>query len=82
MSRKVKTKIGFPGNIREVEVTVDDGDPDPWGADAKLSVVGTNFPRVDGPLKVTGRAKYTFDIAPKNLLFGKILRCPHGAATI
>ena len=82
MSRKVKTKVGFPGNIKEIEVTVDDNDPDPWGADAKLAVVGTNVPRVDGPVKVTGRAKYTYDIAPKGVLYGKILRSPHGAAEI
>ena len=82
MSRKVKTKVGFPGNIKEIEVTVDDDDPDPWGADAKLSVVGTSVPRVDGPVKVTGRAKYTYDVAPKGMLYGKILRSPHGAATI
>ena len=82
MSRKVKTKVGYAGNIKELEVTVDDNDPDPWGADAKLSVVGTHVPRVDGPVKVTGRAKYTYDIAPKGLLHGKILRSPHGAAEI
>src|SRR5688572_406677 len=82
MSRKVKTKVGFPGNIKEIEVTVDDDDPDPWGADTKLAIVGTHVPRVDGPAKVTGRAKYTYDIAPKNLLIGKILRSPHGAAVI
>ena len=82
MPRKVKTKVGFAGNFKDIEVTVSDDDPDPWGADAKLSVVGTNFPRVDGPPKVTGRAKYTYDVAPKDLLYGRILRSPHGAAEI
>lgn len=82
MSRKVKTKVGFPGNIKEIEVVVEDDDPDPWGADAKLSVVGKSIPRVDGPIKVTGRAKYTFDIAPKGLLHGKILRSTLGASTL
>src|SRR5688572_10356267 len=82
MSRKVKTKVGFAGNVKEIEVTVSDDDPDPWGVDAKLSVVGTNVPRVDGPVKVTGRAKYTYDVAPKGLLYGKILRSPHGSAEI
>src|SRR5688572_23094895 len=82
MSRKVKTKVGFAGNVKEIEVTVSDDDPDPWGVDAKLSVVGTNVPRVDGPVKVTGRAKYTYDIAPKGMLYGKILRSPHGAAEV
>ena len=82
MSRKVKTKVGFPGKVEEIEVTVDDNDPDPWGADAKLAVVGTKVPRVDGPLKVTGKAKYTYDVAPKGMLHGAILRSPHGAAVI
>jgi xanthine dehydrogenase YagR molybdenum-binding subunit len=82
MSRKVKTKVGFHGKVEEIEVTVDDNDPDPWGADANLAVVGTRIPRVDGPLKVTGKAKYTFDAAPKGMLHGAILRSPHGAAVI
>src|SRR5258705_4073143 len=82
MSRKVKTKVGFAGKIEEIEVTVADNDPDPWGADAKLSVVGTRVPRVDGPLKVTGKAKYTYDVAPKGMLYGAILRSPHGAAVV
>src|SRR5262245_5122636 len=82
MSRKVKTKLGFAGNLKDVELTVEDDDPDPWGADAKLAVVGTQVPRVDGPVKATGRAKYTYDINPKNLLYGKILRSPIGAGTV
>jgi len=82
MSRKVKTKVGFAGKVEEIEVTVADNDPDPWGADAKLSVVGTRVPRVDGPLKVTGKAKYTYDVSPKGMLYGAILRSPHGAARV
>jgi xanthine dehydrogenase YagR molybdenum-binding subunit len=82
MSRKVRTKVGFAGKVEEIEVTVADNDPDPWGADAKLSVVGTRVPRVDGPIKVTGKAKYTYDVAPKGMLHGAILRSPHGAAVV
>lgn len=82
MSRKVRTQAGFEGQVREMEVTVNDRDLDPWGADAKLSVVGTKVPRVDGPAKVTGRAKFTADAAPKNLVYAKIVRSPVGAGTI
>ncbi len=33
-----------------------------WGADATLGVVGRSVPRVEGPEKVTGRARYAYDV--------------------
>ena len=44
---------------------------------SKYSVIGTRVHRVDGPEKVTGSAKYTFDMVLPNMLYGKILRRPH-----
>lgn len=82
MDRKIKTKVGFTGKVEELSVRVPDSEPDPWGADANLRVVGTDVPRVDAPLKVTGRAKYTYDVHPKGMLYGKILRSPWGCARI
>ncbi len=79
---KMKTKVGFAGHIKEIEVDVPEKDPAPWGADAKLKIVGTDVQRIDGVLKVTGRAKYTHDQHPKGMLWGKILHSPYGAATI
>jgi xanthine dehydrogenase YagR molybdenum-binding subunit len=79
---KVKTQVGFRGHVKEIEVEVPDNEPAPWGFDAQLKVVGTDIPRVDGVLKVTGRAKYTYDKHPKGMLWGKILHSPWGAATI
>ena len=49
---------------------------------SKYSVIGTRVHRVDGPEKVTGSAKYTFDIVLPNMLYGKILRSPHPHAKI
>ncbi len=79
---KMKTKVGFRGHIKEIEVDVPAGEPAPWGADAQLKVVGTDVQRVDGPLKVAGKAKYTYDQHPAGMLWGKILHSPWGAATI
>src|SRR4051812_47370108 len=79
---KVKTQVGFRGHVKEIEVEVPDNEPAPWGFDAQLKLVGTDVPRVDGVLKVTGRAKYTYDKHPKGMLWGKILHSPWGAATI
>jgi CO/xanthine dehydrogenase Mo-binding subunit len=47
-----------------------------------LRYVGKSVPRVDGPLKVTGRAKYTVDLQLPRMLVGRILRSPHPHARI
>jgi 4-hydroxybenzoyl-CoA reductase subunit alpha len=49
---------------------------------SKYSVIGTRVHRVDGPEKVTGNAKYTFDLVLPNMLYGKVLRSPHPHARI
>ena len=46
------------------------------------SVLGTHVKRLDGPDKVTGRAKYTFDISRPGMLYGRIVRSPHPHARI
>lgn len=49
---------------------------------AKHNVIGRSMPRIDGPEKVTGAAKYTGDLKFPNMLFGKILTSPHAHARI
>lgn len=79
---KIKTKVGFRGKVKELEVEIPENDPAPWGMDAQLHHVGTDVERLDGVLKVTGQAKYTYDQAPPGLLHGKLLHSPWGAAKI
>ena len=50
----------------------------PWPEKARL--LGTRVSRVDGPLKATGRAKYSYDISRPGMIYGKILRSPHAHA--
>jgi xanthine dehydrogenase YagR molybdenum-binding subunit len=40
-------------------------------------LMGTGVPRLDGPLKAGGKAKYSFDRNLPGMLYGKILRSPH-----
>jgi carbon-monoxide dehydrogenase large subunit len=47
-----------------------------------FTVVGQPVPRVEGADKVTGRAKYSADIAPSNVLWAKNVRSPHPHARI
>ncbi|MBM3565008.1 MAG: 4-hydroxybenzoyl-CoA reductase subunit alpha [Alphaproteobacteria bacterium] len=44
--------------------------------------VGERLPLIDGPDKVTGRARYTADIAEPDALAGRIFRSPHAHADI
>jgi xanthine dehydrogenase YagR molybdenum-binding subunit len=49
---------------------------------ATRTVIGTAVKRIDGPEKVTGRAKYTFDINRPGMLYGRIVRSPHPHARV
>ncbi len=48
----------------------------------QTSVLGTHVKRLDGPEKVSGRAKYTFDIARPRMLYGRIVRSPYPHARV
>ena len=76
MGEKRRTLAGFAGCEKEIEVEVPEGEPPIWGADAKLRVVGTAVPRLDGTDKATGRARYTVDARPEGMLHGRMLRAP------
>jgi xanthine dehydrogenase YagR molybdenum-binding subunit len=52
----------------------------PWPAEPTL--VGKRIQRLDGPAKVTGQAKYSYDINRPGGLHGRILRSPHPHARI
>ncbi|HET7747138.1 MAG TPA: xanthine dehydrogenase family protein molybdopterin-binding subunit, partial [Vicinamibacteria bacterium] len=75
-------KAGLPGSAQPLEVNVVEGDLPPWDADSRLSVVMGRQPRLDGPAKVTGRAKYTFDVNLPGMLWGKMVRSPIPAGEI
>jgi xanthine dehydrogenase YagR molybdenum-binding subunit len=49
---------------------------------AKPAVLSTRVKRLDGPDKVTGRAKFSFDISRPGMIYGKIVRSPHPHAKI
>ena len=53
-----------------------------WPAKEKATAIGTRVKRLDGPEKATGKAKYSYDINPKNQLIAKGLGCPHAHAKI
>ncbi|PYR57244.1 MAG: xanthine dehydrogenase family protein molybdopterin-binding subunit [Acidobacteria bacterium] len=56
--------------------------PDKYLWPAQFKVMSTPVKRLDGPDKVTGRARYSYDINRPGMLYGKIVRSPHPHARI
>jgi xanthine dehydrogenase YagR molybdenum-binding subunit len=82
MPKKVTTQVGIAGHFTSRQIEIADTDPAPWGPEVKTTLVGTDIRRVDGVAKVTGKAKYSYDITLPGMLWGKILRSPHPAAKV
>jgi xanthine dehydrogenase YagR molybdenum-binding subunit len=74
--QEVEIKVGFGDHIETRKVNVPEGDAPPWDATTKYKVVGTAVDRVDGLMKASGRAKYSYDVNFPGLLQGMILRSP------
>lgn len=53
-----------------------------WPEEGKRSHIGKRISRLDGPDKVSGRAKYTYDINRPGMLFGKVVRSPYAHAKV
>ncbi len=85
-SPKPKKKIRVPRVVNGVEQMVEievDADSGPgWGPNDKHTLLNHRITRVDGPLKVSGAARYTYDQRLPGMLYGRILRCPHGHARV
>jgi xanthine dehydrogenase YagR molybdenum-binding subunit len=82
-NKTVSALIGHDGITRRVEYTVPDTEPDFWGADHDFSIIGKKrTPRPDAIEKVTGKAKYTYDVNRPNMLYAVMVTCPHANANV
>ena len=85
-SPKPKKKIRVPrvvnGVEQMVEIEVDEDSGPGWGPNDKHTLLNKRMTRVDGPLKAAGAARYTYDYRLPGMLYGRILRCPHGHARV
>src|SRR4029077_10374457 len=53
-----------------------------WPDAKDRRLIGRRISRLDGPAKVTGTAKYTYDIQRPGMLYAKQLYSPHAHARI
>lgn len=79
---KHTVKAGLATNPQALEVNLAEGDLAPWDLDSKLDVMGRRHPRLEGPQKVTGRAKYTYDLKLPGMLWGRMVRASVPAGEI
>src|SRR5665213_640784 len=80
--RKIKVPKVVNGLETMVEIEVDDNAGPDWGDRSQMRLVNHYVPRIDGPDKVTGAAKYSHDIRLPGMVYGRILASPYAAAKI
>src|SRR5512138_3235446 len=84
----VPGESSFPAKVGPVEapssltVRPAAGDLPPWDLDSRLRVVKGRHPRQEGPAKVTGRARYTYDVRLPGMLWAKMVRAAIPAGKI
>ena len=79
--KKVRVPRVVNGVEQMVEIEVDDVGL-AWGANDKHTILNHRYTRVDGPLKVSGTAQYTYDVRLPNMLYGRLVRCPYAHARV
>lgn len=74
--KKIKTTKVVNGIEQEVEIEVDDVEGVAWRSRAELSLLNHDLRRVDGPQKISGRARYTHDVRLPGMVWARVLTCP------
>ena len=75
--RLVKTQREMEGRFEDVWALVDDEDElETWPEGTELAVVGRPATRQDGPVRASGVARYTVDVALPGMLVARVLRAP------
>ena len=77
--KKIRTgKVIYEGFEFAITAVYDDADEwlPAWDASAELAVVGKPTPRIDGPQRVSGAARFTVDIQLPRMLHAAVLRSP------
>lgn len=82
MPKDIKLHVGVNKDLTTITTQIPDNAPRPWDGKDDTKYIGGRMPRIDGKVKVTGKAKYTFDIQRPGMLYAKFLRCPYPSAVV
>jgi xanthine dehydrogenase YagR molybdenum-binding subunit len=80
--KKIKTTKVVNGIEQEVEIEVDDVGGVAWPSRPERTLIDHDLRRVDGPLKVSGRARYTHDVRLPGMVWARVLTCPVPSAEV
>jgi xanthine dehydrogenase YagR molybdenum-binding subunit len=53
-----------------------------WPKPDDRALIGKRISRLDGPWKSSGRIKYSYDVNRPNMLYGRMILCPHAHAKV
>jgi CO/xanthine dehydrogenase Mo-binding subunit len=79
VARLIRTEKEVEGRYEEVWLVVEEDSLDQWPAGPR-EVVGRPAPRVTGPLRARGEARYTADLQLPGMLHAAVLRSPYARA--
>lgn len=82
MPKLIKTKVEMEGRTYEEYALVDDDELRPWGEDEELGIVGYPAARIDGAERVSGEARYTFDMRLPGMAYTALVTSPHPHARL
>lgn len=82
MPKLVKTTVEMEGRTFEEYALVDDTTLPNWEADEELGIVGYPASRVDGADRVSGEARYTYDVRLPGMAYTALVTCPHPHARL
>lgn len=82
MPKVVKTTINVEGRVSEQYAIVEGAELPAWGEGEELGIVGYPVPRVDGAARVTGAARYTYDVQLPGMVYAHIVRATRPSARV
>ncbi len=82
MPKVVKTTINVEGRVSEQFAIVEGAELPPWGEHEELGIVGYPAPRIDGAARVSGEARYTYDVQLPGMVYGRLVRAKQASAKI
>ena len=81
MARLIRTEKEVEGRYEDVWLVVDEDALEQWPPGPR-EIVGRPAPRVTGPLRARGEARYTADLRLPGTLHTAVLRSPHAYARV
>ncbi len=83
MAKLVRTQVEMEGRFEDRWVLVEPDDHiERWPDSSELAVVGVAAPRLTGPKRVSGSARFISDIALPGMLEAVVVRSPHAHARV